>query len=109
MNEQKLEDEIHLKILRILELNPKISQREMARETGVSLGKLNYCLQALVHVGLVKVSNFAKSNAKKKYIYAVTPSGIAKKAKLTVQFLEFKQKQYDLLKAEIAELKRDLG
>lgn len=109
MNERKLEDEVHLKILRILEVNPKISQREMARETGVSLGKLNYCLQSLVQVGLVQMSNFAKSSKKKNYIYALTPSGIAKKVKLTVHFLEFKQMQYEMLKAEIAELKKDLG
>ena len=100
-------EETHYKVLRILEQNPQVSQRELARELGVSLGKANYCLKALVEKGLVKASNFKNSDNKLAYFYVLTPSGIEAKAKISVRFLQRKIEEYEALGAEIEQLKKE--
>ena len=101
-------DEVRLQLLRKLEADPNMSQRELASELGISLGKVNYCLKALVQVGWVKAGNFARSSNKASYAYAITPAGIKQKAALTVRFLEYKQQKYDSLKREIEQLRREV-
>lgn len=103
-----LTDEYRCKILRILQEAPDISQRDLARELGVSLGKVNYCLQALIQKGLVKANNFKNSNNKKAYLYLLTRKGIAEKARATARFLERKMAEYEALQREIEELRREI-
>ena len=103
-----LTDEIRLRILRELENDPGLSQRDLAKALGVSLGRTNYCLRALVEKGLVKVENFRKSGNKLAYAYQLTPRGISDKAKMTRRLLRIKQREFDSLKTEIAELKREV-
>ena len=98
----------HYKLLKLIEANPAIQQREMAKAMGVSLGKANYCLQALVQKGLVKIDNFRRNDNKLGYSYLLTPSGIEEKAKLTVNFLKLKIAEYDTIRNEIEELRRDV-
>ena len=97
--------EIHLKVLRHLEENPEVSQRELAAMLGVSLGKTNYCLKALINKGLVKASNFKNNANKRAYLYVLTPKGIETKARVSVRFLRRKIEEYDALKLEIEQLK----
>jgi EPS-associated MarR family transcriptional regulator len=97
----------HYKVLKILEQNPQVSQRELANELGVSLGKANYCLKALIEKGLVKASNFKNSSNKLAYFYVLTPSGIEAKAKISMQFLQRKMEEYEALGEEIEQLKRE--
>ncbi|MDR3392568.1 MAG: MarR family EPS-associated transcriptional regulator [Sulfuriferula sp.] len=103
-----LTDEYRYKILKKLEAEPEVSQRELARELGISLGKVNFCLNALIEKGLVKVNNFRQSPNKKGYIYLLTPSGVEEKAKITVQFLKYKLAEYEAIKAEIQQLQNDI-
>ena len=91
----------NFEILKKIKLNPNSSQRELAFELGFSLGKLNYCLRELKNKGLIKIKNFKKNPNKIGYIYILTPKGIAKKTKLTVNFMKRKMKEYDELKKEI--------
>ena len=102
-------EDAHYQVLKILEQNPQISQRELAREMGVSLGKVNYCLQALMKKGLVKASNFKNSSNKIAYFYVLTPRGIEAKAKISARFLQRKLGEYEALKTEIEELQLELG
>jgi EPS-associated MarR family transcriptional regulator len=102
-----LSDEIRLKLMRLFEANPKASQRDVARQVGVSLGKVNYCLQALVQQGWIKASRFRNSSNKIAYRYLLTPRGIEKKAALTVQFLHIKMREYESLRSEIEQLRRE--
>jgi EPS-associated MarR family transcriptional regulator len=95
--------------MRLLETQPRVSQRELAATLGVSVGKANYCLRALVTKGLVKAENYRKSRNKKAYLYLLTPSGIAAKAALTRRFLETKVREYEHLRAEIEQLKLESG
>ncbi len=83
-----LTDEYRYRILKLLENNPTASQREIARELGVSLGRVNYCLQALVEKGLIKVNNFRRNESKRAYLYFLTPKGMKEKARVTVRFLK---------------------
>tara|TARA_B100000965_G_scaffold321114_1_gene282340 strand:+ start:503 stop:808 length:306 start_codon:yes stop_codon:yes gene_type:complete len=92
-------------ILRKIKLNPNKSQRELAFELGFSLGKLNYCLKELKNKGLIKIKNFKKNPNKIGYIYILTPKGITKKTKLTLNFMKRKMKEYDELKKEIEQEK----
>lgn len=94
-------EDVRFRILRVLELHPEYSQREIANSLGVSLGGVNYCLRALVEKGHVKVANFRRSETKLRYAYVLTPSGVAEKAVLTSRFLQRKIKEYEALKAEI--------
>ena len=91
----------NLNLLRKIKNKPKSSQRQLARDLGFSLGKLNYCLNALKYKGLIKIQNFNKNPNKFNYIYVLTPRGIAAKTKLSVNFMKMKMKEYDELKKEI--------
>ena len=90
-------------VLRKLNSKSDYSQRELANELGFSLGKLNYCLKALKDKGLIKINNFKKNPNKIGYIYMLTPEGISKKTKLTLEFMKRKMKEYDELKLELEE------
>jgi EPS-associated MarR family transcriptional regulator len=96
-----LTDEYRYKILKLIDAKPEISQRELAAQLGISLGKANFCLKALIEVGLIKASNFRNSKSKLAYMYLLTPSGVEEKSKITVRFLKAKMQEYALLKAEI--------
>lgn len=95
------------KLMRLLEANPGISQREVARELGVSLGKANYCLRALVEKGWLKVTNFKNSHNKAAYMYLLTPRGLERKASLTVKYLQVKMREYEALRVEIEDMRRE--
>ena len=99
--------EAHFRVLRLLEGNPQMNQRDLAAAAGVSLGKTNYCINALLDKGLIKVQNFKSSKRKLAYAYLLTPAGIAEKAALTQRFLARKMEEYDALKAEIEQLKQE--
>ena len=100
--------ETHYKVLRQIEENPEITQRELARELGVSLGKANYCLKALIQKGWIKANNFKNNKNKAAYAYLLTPKGIEKKAQITVAYLKNKMKEYESLREEITQLKSEL-
>ena len=102
-----LEDDVHFRILRILEQHPEISQRELSEEVGIALGKVNYVLNALTDKGLVKIRNFRNSQNKLRYAYVLTPAGLSKKAELAAGFLRRKMAEYDALRAEIEEIRRE--
>ena len=102
-------EEIHYHVLKLIEKNPSITQRELASELGVSVGKANYCMKALIDKGWVKASNFKNSNKKLAYFYILTPSGIEQKAKITVNFLKRKMNDYAELKNEIEMLKNEVN
>lgn len=103
------EDPTSLKVLRELASNQRLSQRELASSLGVSLGKLNYCLRALIARGFVKANNYRKSTNKLAYLYLLTPAGVAHKADLARRFLAIKVKEYEALREEIETLKREEG
>jgi MarR family transcriptional regulator, temperature-dependent positive regulator of motility len=100
--------EMDYRVLSTLEDNPSISQRQMARQLDVSLGKVNYCLKALVAAGMVKAGNFQKSANKSAYSYLLTPKGIRKKAQTTRAFLNRKMMEYEVIQTEIHELRERL-
>lgn len=102
-------EETHLSLLRYLEAHPQVSQRELAEHLGVSLGKTNYCLRALVEKGLVKARNFKNNRNKRAYLYILTPKGMDVKARITARFLKRKVRDYERLKAEIALLEAELS
>ena len=97
--------DIRLDLLRRLESNPEFTQRELSKEMGVSLGKVNYCMKKLIEKGWVKLSNFSHNPKKMSYIYLLTPQGIEQKGRLTISFLKIKVIEYESLKKEIDELK----
>ena len=103
-----IDQEIHLKVLRGIEDNPEITQRELARQLGVSLGKVNYCLNALIEKGFIKARNFKKSNHKSAYLYVMTPKGIEAKARISVAFLKRKMDEYEQLRLEISQLEQEV-
>jgi len=94
-------NQVYLNILRKLNLDPKISQRKLASDLGISLGKLNYCLKALKNKGLIKIQNFKKNEQKINYLYLLTPKGISEKTKLTLNFMKRKMAEYDELKKDM--------
>ncbi len=102
-------EETHYHVLKLIEKNPSITQRELASELGVSVGKANYCMKALIDKGWVKASNFKNSNKKLAYFYILTPSGKEQKAKITVNFLKRKMNDYEELKQEIEILKNEVN
>lgn len=104
-----LTDEYRYRILKLLEADPQASQRRIADELGISLGRVNYCLQALIEKGLVKVNNFRNSANKRAYLYLLTPRGIEEKATVTARFLRRKLDEYETLKRELEELQREAG
>ena len=107
--ETSARDELRLKVLRALEANPELSQRQLAAELGVSLGGVNYALKALMERGFVKADNFRKSGNKVAYLYVLTPRGVAEKASLATAFLGRKLAEYEVLKQEIEALKGEVG
>ncbi|MBK6726646.1 MAG: MarR family EPS-associated transcriptional regulator [Xanthomonadales bacterium] len=103
-----MNDELRLRLLRQLTEHPELSQREIAQRLGLSLGKTNYCLRALIDKGWVKVNNFRTSNNKLAYAYVLTPSGLRAKINATSTFLRRKQDEYVQLEREIAELREEV-
>ena len=101
-------DELRLRVLRALEANPELSQRQLAAELGVSLGGVNYALRALILRGFVKVGNFVRSDKKAAYLYTLTPSGIAEKSFLAPAFLSRKIEEYEVLTQEMEDLRKEL-
>lgn len=104
-----LQEDIHFRILRLLQDNPEWSQRELAQAVGISNGGVHYVLTALVEKGLVKLGNFTSSQDKRRYAYVLTPKGIAERAALTRRFLARKMAEYEALKSEIDTLRDELG
>tara|TARA_B100000029_G_scaffold511692_1_gene606423 strand:- start:1235 stop:1558 length:324 start_codon:yes stop_codon:yes gene_type:complete len=104
-NEKKNSD--HLNILRKIQNDPKISQRKLAKELGLSLGKINYCLLALKSKGLIKINNFKKNKNKLNYFYILTPKGFLEKKNLTIKFLKIKMQEYDSLLKELENEKNE--
>jgi len=100
--------ETHLKVLRHLESHPDVTQRELAAALGISLGKTNYCMKALISKGMVKARNFRNSANKRAYLYILTPKGIETKAQISAGFLRRKVKEYAALKIEIEQLKTEI-
>jgi EPS-associated MarR family transcriptional regulator len=103
----QLQEDSNFRLLRMLQANPDLTQREIAQQLGISTSGLNYCLKALIDKGLVKVHNFSQSKNKFGYIYVITPQGLAEKAQLTSRFLKRKLAEYDALQAEIAALQAE--
>lgn len=103
-----ISEENTLNALKILEKNPELTQRELAAELGVSLGKTHYLIKSLVDVGLVKLDNFQRSNNKWGYAYLLTPKGIAEKTAITVRFLARKQEEFGRLEREIDQLRAEV-
>ena len=91
----------HFNVLRKIQNKPESTQRELAKDLGFRLGKLNYCLKALKNKGLIKICNFKKNPKKFNYIYVLTPKGIGQKTQLTINFMKRKMAEYDELKKEI--------
>lgn len=104
-----LTDEYRYRILKLVESNPMLSQRELAKELGVSLGKANFCLKALIDVGMIKATNFRNNKNKSAYMYLLTPSGIEAKAIVTLKFFKRKIEEHDALMREIEELRKDVA
>jgi EPS-associated MarR family transcriptional regulator len=100
-------NETHLKILRLLENDPQITQRVLSEKLGVSLGKVNFCLKALKEKGYLKWQNFSRNPDKSTYLYVLTPEGIVEKTKLSIYFLKKKQAEYEALKSEVDDLRLD--
>jgi EPS-associated MarR family transcriptional regulator len=105
----KLREDTYFRLMRILQENPDLTQRELAERLGISVGGLNYCLKALMEKGLVKMKNFANSKNKFRYVYVLTPKGMAEKAVITHRFLRRKMEEHEALKAEIEALKTEAG
>jgi EPS-associated MarR family transcriptional regulator len=100
--------ELEYRALKTLETNPELTQRQLAEELGISLGKTHYLIKSLINVGWVKLDNFQKSNNKWGYAYLLTPMGIAEKTAITARFLIKKQREYNALKDEIAQLQAEV-
>lgn len=103
----KLQEDTYFRVMRILQENPDLTQRELAEKVGISVGGLNYCLKALMEKGLVKMKNFANSKNKFGYVYVLTPTGLAEKAAITHRFVQRKIDEYEALKAEIEALRTE--
>ena len=102
-------EDAHFRMMRLIEARPDISQRELSRELGLSLGAVNYCLNALIEKGHVKMRNFRASENKLGYAYLLTPAGLAQKTRMTRAFLARKMTEYEALKAEIESIEAELG
>jgi len=95
-------------ILRSLEQDPNYTQRQLSKDLGLSLGKVNYCLKSIIEKGFVKIDNFKNNKNKSQYSYLLTPKGIEEKARLTVEFIKIKTQEYEQLKNEIESLKTEV-
>jgi len=103
-----LTDEYRYKVLKLLESNPQVSQRDMAKSLGISLGKVNYCLKALIDKGMIKASNFKNSQNKRAYAYFLTPKGMEDKARVTAAFLRVKLREHKQLQQDIERLRQEV-
>ena len=103
-----INQELEYRVLKILEQQPDLTQRQLSEALGVSLGKTNYVLKSLIDVGWVKLDNFQKSDNKWGYAYLLTPMGVAEKAAITVRFLKRKKQEYDDLQIEIVQLQKEV-
>ena len=108
-NRSKLQEDTHFRVLRLLQENPEISQRELAAAVGVSVGGMHYLLNALIEKGLVKLGNFTAAEDKRRYAYVITPKGIKEKSLTARSFLKRKLAEYEALKAEIDALALELS
>jgi len=106
---KQIQEDTHFRVLALLEKTPDVSQRDLAKALGVSLGGVNYSLRALVDRGMVKAQNFSKSERKLAYAYVLTPQGLAEKTKLTARFLKRKMEEYEALRAEIDSLQNTIN
>src|SRR6056297_1186194 len=104
-----MQESLKYKILKSISENPKITQRQLAGKLGISLGKTNYCLHAIIEKGWVKAENFRQSPHKSRYLYRLTPHGLEEKARVTARFLKQKLREYEEIKAEIEELRKEAG
>lgn len=104
----KLQEDTYFRVMRILQENPDLTQRELAEKLGISVGGLNYCLKALMEKGIVKMKNFANSKNKFGYVYVLTPTGLAEKTAIAHRFLQRKMDEYEALKAEIEALRSEV-
>lgn len=102
-------DEANYKLLRLLEQNPHATQREIAGELGISVGKVNYCIQGLIEKGHIKAKNFKNSRNKAAYLYLLTPRGLKAKTRISISYLNRKLEEYELLEDEIQTLREELG
>jgi len=102
-----MDDETAYKLLKLVQDDPNISQRDIARELGISVGKANYCLKAVMERGWVKAKNFINSNNKRGYLYLLTNKGINEKARVTFRFLKYKMDEYESLEAEIVQIRKE--
>jgi EPS-associated MarR family transcriptional regulator len=109
MANHQLSDETRYRLIKLIEENPRISQRDLAAELGMSLGKVNYCVRALINIGWIKMGNFTRSRNKIGYAYSLTPKGIKEKASIAVAFLKSKQEQYERLQDEIRCLQLEIS
>jgi EPS-associated MarR family transcriptional regulator len=107
--QSKIQEDTYFRVMRLLQEHPDMSQRDLADKVGISLGALNYCLKALMEKGFVKLDNFQNSKHKFKYVYILTPAGLAQKLAMTGRFLKRKMDEYEALKAEIEALSREIG
>ncbi|HAJ45568.1 MAG TPA: MarR family EPS-associated transcriptional regulator [Alphaproteobacteria bacterium] len=105
----KLQEDIHFRVLRHIQDNPEISQRELARAVGISVGGAHYVINALLAKGLIKLGNFTVAENKRRYAYVLTPKGIAQKAHATRRFIVRKMAEYEALRAEIEDVKAKLS
>ncbi len=105
--QSNLQEDTYFRVMRLLEGNPDLTQRQLAEALGVSVGGLNYCLKALIQKGFVKVNNFRQSKNKFGYVYLLTPAGVSEKARLTAGFLQRKMQEYEAIKAEIEALTKN--
>jgi len=106
---KRIQDEVRFRVLRLIDENHNISQRELARAVGISTGGAHYVLNALIEKGLVKLGRFAAATDKRRYVYALTPKGLAEKVEITRIFLARKMEEYDALKAEIESLQSEIA
>jgi EPS-associated MarR family transcriptional regulator len=102
-----VQDETTYKLMKLIEEEPHLSQREIAQRMGISLGKANYCLKSLIEKGFIKARNFYKASHKTPYIYNLTPAGLEEKARVTYRFLKHKMREYEDIKTEIERLKAE--
>ena len=104
-----LDDATRYRLLKLLQDDPRLSQRKLARAMGISLGKVNYCLNALLKKGLVKISDFKNNPNKNQYAYLLTKRGVEEKARVTLEFLKQKQREYELLRTELEQLRAEVS
>lgn len=104
----KAQEDVRFRVLRLLQENPEMSQRDIADAVGISVGGVHYCLNALIEKGLVKLGNFSAAQDKRRYAYILTPKGLSEKAALTSRFLKRKMEEYEALKAEIDALQSEM-